>query len=213
MSFTNLCTAVASRSVQEHGRAWRPVLRAPIRFMRRLSSSHTTSGFVQYETTRLLEVAAAIYRPVCSIVLSALVMGATLFVLGSGLVLPASGQVGDQNSKEEALAKSPLRWDDLKANRDPQPHLFAGEYLAGMLRRPEQLTPDTWFHDGHLRTFALLNLSDVVRTVEISRGKEPVFMFGNARVPALLDEVSVTFEHKEFPRSGQPIPLRERSEA
>ncbi|QDU96538.1 6-aminohexanoate-dimer hydrolase [Lignipirellula cremea] len=136
-------------------------------------------------------------------------MGLTLFVLGSGLVLPASGQVGDQSSNKETLAKSPLRWDDLKANRDPQPHLFAGDYPAGMLRRPEQLTADTWFHDGHLRTYALLNLSDVVRTVEISRGKGPVFMFGNARVPALLDEVSITFEHKEFPRSGQPIPLRE----
>ncbi len=144
-----------------------------------------------------------------SIVLSALVAGAVLFALGPGLVLPDFGRAGVQSPKEESLATSPLQWDDLKAGRDPQPHLFAREHPAGMLRRPEQLNQDTWFHDGHLRTYALLNLPDVVRCAEISRGKGPVFMFGNARVPGLLDDVSVAFDHKEFPQSGKVLPARE----
>lgn len=144
-----------------------------------------------------------------SVVKHPLVAGALLFVLGIGVVLLESGRVGGQIAQPELLATSPLRWDDLKANRDPHPHLFSREHPAGMLRRPEQLTPDTWFHDGHLRTYALLNLPDVVRCAEINRGKGPVFMLGNARVPGLLDDLTVVFDHKEFPQSGKVLPARE----
>jgi CubicO group peptidase (beta-lactamase class C family) len=45
--------------------------------------------------------------------------------------------------------------------------------------------------------------------VEIQRGKGPVYMFGSARVPALLDEVKGTFEEKEFPEAGKPLSMRE----
>lgn len=118
----------------------------------------------------------------------------------------ARGQTADKSGPPPA---SPLRWDSIRAGQPPQSHLFAGEYPAAMFPRPGDLTPDNWFHDGHLRTYALLNLSDVVRNVEIQRGKGPVFMFGNARVPQLLDSVTITFDEKEFPKAGTPLPLRE----
>jgi CubicO group peptidase (beta-lactamase class C family) len=129
--------------------------------------------------------------------------------LASLLIPLAAGCRRGPAAREAERTESPLRWDDLKAGRAPQPHLFAREHPAAMLRRPGELTPDTWFHDGYLRTYALLNLGDVVRSVEISRGKGPVYLFGNARAPLLLDEVSVTFDHKEFPRAGKPLRLRE----
>jgi CubicO group peptidase (beta-lactamase class C family) len=116
------------------------------------------------------------------------------------------GQPADKSGRP---ASSPLRWDDIRPGQEPQPHLFGSEYPAAMFRRPSDLTADNWFHDGHLRTYALLNLSDVVRSAEIQRGKGPVYMFGNARVPQLLDSVTVAFNEKEFPRAGTAIPLRE----
>lgn len=104
---------------------------------------------------------------------------------------------------------SPFRWDNIRSKPEPLMHLFGSEFPAGLFHRPGELTPDTWFHDGHLRTYALLNLPDVCRCVEIQRGKGPVFMFGNARVPDLLDRVTATCNEKDFPRVGTPLPLRE----
>jgi len=132
--------------------------------------------------------------------------GFALLVVG-GLAVPALAQA--QTPDQVPSQASPFRWDDIRAGRLPQPHLFASEFPAGMFRRPGELTPDTWFHDGHLRTYALLNLGDVVRTVEIQRGKGAVYMFGNARVPQLLDQVSATFTEKDFPKAGKPLLLRE----
>jgi CubicO group peptidase (beta-lactamase class C family) len=60
-----------------------------------------------------------------------------------------------------------------------------------------------------MRIYALLNLGEVVRTVEISRGTGPVYMFGNARQPRLLDELMVTIPDETFPKRDVPIPLRE----
>src|SRR5262249_22142975 len=76
-------------------------------------------------------------------------------------------------------------------------------------RRPGELYADTWFHDGHMRVYALLNLSDVVRSVEIQRGKGPVWMFGNARAPQLLDNLTVKIDDADFPKAKTPISLRE----
>lgn len=101
------------------------------------------------------------------------------------------------------------RWDALPAGAPAEEHLFSREHSAGFLRRPGSLTPDTWFHDGHLRTYALLNLGDVVRTAEISRGRGPVFMFGNARRPQLLEEVSGTFDHPQYPKRDAAVSVRE----
>ena len=52
-----------------------------------------------------------------------------------------------------------------------------------------------------------LNLGDVVRSVDIQRGKGPVFMFGNARAPQLLDAVTAALNLKDFPRAGEPLAL------
>lgn len=116
------------------------------------------------------------------------------------------GQSADNSGRP---ASSPLRWDDIRPGQEPQFHLFGSEYPAAMFRRPPDLIADNWFHDGQLRTYALLNLGDVVRTVEIQRGKGPVYMFGNARVPQLLDSVTASCGEKEFPRAGVALPLRE----
>jgi len=103
----------------------------------------------------------------------------------------------------------PVRWDDIRAGQPLRLQTYAGEVPAAMFRRPSDLTQDNWFHDGHLRVYALLNLGDVVRSVELQRGKGPVYMFGNARVPQLLDSVQITVKEDDFPRAGTPIPLRE----
>jgi len=140
----------------------------------------------------------------------ALVAAGFLAAYLGGLLAAREGRTGGGRADDTPAARSgPLRWDDLRTGREPQSHLFAREYPAGMLRRPDQLTPDNWFHDGHLRTYALLNLGDVVRTVQIGRGRGPVYMFGNARVPTLLDDVRVTFDHDDFPDAGKPISARE----
>src|SRR5262245_4561605 len=43
-------------------------------------------------------------------------------------------------------SSSGFRWDDIKG-KQPEPtwHRFAGEFPAGMLRRPRELTLDNWF--------------------------------------------------------------------
>ncbi|MBL8796342.1 MAG: beta-lactamase family protein [Planctomycetia bacterium] len=131
------------------------------------------------------------------------------FRLLSCALLAACGLAMPHAARAETPPASPWRWDDIRPGREPQLRLFAGEHPAGFLRRPGDLTPDNWFHDGHLRGYALLNLGDVVRSVDLRRGKGPVYMFGNARVPKLLDDVTAVFDEKEFPRAGKPLPLRE----
>lgn len=119
------------------------------------------------------------------------------------VVPPAAAQDADKPTT------GPVRWEAIRGGQPIQLQLYAGEYPAGFFRRPGELVPDNWFHDGHLRVYALLNLSDVVRSVELQRGKGPVYMFGNARVPQLLDQVTITYNEKGFPRAGTPITLRE----
>ncbi len=131
---------------------------------------------------------------------------AVLALLLWGFTSPLNAQ---KHTAFGELKTSPLRWDDIQADQPTQLHLFAGEHPAAMFSRPGELTLDNWFHDGHMRTYALLNLSDVVRSVELQRGKGPVYMFGNARVPQLLDRVQVTLSEEEFPKAGEPITLRE----
>lgn len=104
---------------------------------------------------------------------------------------------------------APVRWDSIQAGQPLQLQLYAGEFPAAFLRRPGDLVADNWFHDGHMRVYALLNLGDVVRSVELQRGKGPVYMFGNARVPDLFDRVTITYKEEGFPKAGTPIPLRE----
>jgi CubicO group peptidase (beta-lactamase class C family) len=106
-------------------------------------------------------------------------------------------------------AVGPVRWDSIRPGQPTRLQMYGGEFPAGMFRRPGELTLDNWFHDGHLRVYALLNLGDVVRSVELQRGKGPVYMFGNARVPSLLDNLTITFNEADFPKAGTPIPLRE----
>lgn len=130
----------------------------------------------------------------------------TLLALLAGWALVGSGRASAQ--APEKAGTSPLRWNGIVPGLPPQLNLFT-EFPAGMLRRPGDLHLDNWFHDGHLRTYALLNLPDVVRCAELQRGKGPVFMFGNARVPQLLDSVTTTFSEADFPKKGTPISLRE----
>jgi CubicO group peptidase (beta-lactamase class C family) len=101
-----------------------------------------------------------------------------------------------------------LRWDSLKPGLPPREGLFAGEYPAGMLRRPDGLTLDTWFHDGWMRIYALLHLDSVVRCAEIDRGTGPVWMFGSARQPDLLERTQVTIPDETFPHRDVPLPAR-----
>ena len=123
--------------------------------------------------------------------------------------LAAPATVGAQVPDRPApAAASPFRWDGIRAGQEAWPHLFGGEFPAALFPRPGELTLDNWFHDGHLRTYALVNLGDVVRSVEVRRGKGPVYMFGNARVPQLLDDVKATLREKEFPRAGTALPVR-----
>jgi len=131
---------------------------------------------------------------------------AVLALLLWGFTAPVNAQ---KDTTTGELKTSPLRWDDIRAGQPTQLHLFADEHPAAMFSRPGELTLDNWFHDGHMRTDALLNLSDVVRSVELQRGKGPVYMFGNSRVPQLLDRVQVTLSEEEFPKAGEPITLRE----
>jgi len=126
------------------------------------------------------------------------------------VVMTASG-LAQGPVQKQPLEFGPVRWDHLQAKQATKLQMFSGEYGPGFLRRPGELTPDTWFHDGHLRIYALLNLGDVVRTCELQRGSGPVFMFGNARVPDLLDRLTLTFDGPEFPRAGEEISLRELS--
>jgi hypothetical protein len=103
----------------------------------------------------------------------------------------------------------PVRWDGIRPGQPLQLQMFMTEHPAAMFRRPGELGLDNWFHDGHLRMYALLNLGDVVRSVELQRGKGPVYMFGNARVPQLLDHLTITYNEEGFPKAGTPVPLRE----
>jgi hypothetical protein len=105
--------------------------------------------------------------------------------------------------------ENPLRWDALAQGNAARRHLFAHPHPPGMFTRPGELRPDTWFHDGYLRLYAMLNLPQVVRTQELSRGHGPVFMFGNDRDPALLDEVRFTFFDEGFPHGDRPVTARE----
>lgn len=115
----------------------------------------------------------------------------------------AAGQTG------EKPAVGPVRWDGIRAGQPLQVQMFSTEHAAAMFRRPGDLTPDNWFTDGHLRVYTLLNLGDVVRSVDIQRGKGPVYMLGNARLPQLMDRVNITYNDEGFPKAGTPIPLRE----
>lgn len=124
------------------------------------------------------------------------------------LALFAAGPEAAEKAAEKPTV-GPVRWDGLRPGQPLQLQLYSGEYSAAMFRRPGDLTLDNWFHDGHLRVYALLNLGDVVRSVELQRGKGPVYMFGNARVPQLLDVVTITHNAEEFPKAGSTIPLRE----
>lgn len=54
-----------------------------------------------------------------------------------------------------------------------------------------------------------MHLGDVVRSVEISRGRGPVFMFGSARRPQLLNELSGTFDHPKYPKLEAAVSVRE----
>jgi len=132
-------------------------------------------------------------------------MMATLAVAMSIL---CSGQIRTDTTLEPH-SKSPLRWDNIKAGQPPVYHLFSGEYPAAMFPRPGELTLDNWFDDGHLRTYALMNLDDVLHCTEIRRGHGPVYMFGNARIPDLLDGLTITLSGEGFPKEDTLITLRE----
>jgi CubicO group peptidase (beta-lactamase class C family) len=123
----------------------------------------------------------------------------TLFAAGPRAAEPAA----------DKPTVAPVRWDNIKPGQPLQLQLYSGEYPAAFFRRPSELTLDNWFHDGQLRVYALLNLGDIVRSVELQRGKGPVYMFGNARVPQLLDSVTIAFNEEGFPRAGTTISLRE----
>lgn len=134
----------------------------------------------------------------------AVVVGAVVF---APLARPwAAEKAADKPSPPTV---GPVRWDNIRPGQPLQLQLYSGEFPAAMFRRPGNLVPDNWFHDGHLRVYSLLNLGDIVRSVELQRGKGPVYMFGNARVPQLLDNVTITYNEEEFPKAGSPISLRE----
>jgi CubicO group peptidase (beta-lactamase class C family) len=126
--------------------------------------------------------------------------GAMLFALPA---IPALAQAPEKPST------APVRWDNIRPGQGLQLQLYSGEFAAAMFRRPGDLTLDNWFHDGHMRVYALLNLGDVVRSVELQRGKGPVYMFGNSRVPQLMDNLTITYKEEGFPKAGTPISLRE----
>lgn len=134
---------------------------------------------------------------------------ALILLAGFGYLLGAGAHIEQPAIKPETR-RSAFRWDGIKGKQKESTwHRFAGEFPAGMLRRPEELTLDNWFHDGHLRTYALLHHNHVVRSVEIHRGAGPVFMFGNARRPRLLDEVTLRFQEPEFPQPDKALTARE----
>jgi CubicO group peptidase (beta-lactamase class C family) len=133
----------------------------------------------------------------------------TLTVAVAALLVCARRADAQTADKLAPPVTGPVRWDGIRAGQPLQLQMFMTEYPAAMFRRPGDLTLDNWFHDGHLRMYALLNLGDVVRTVELQRGKGPVYMFGNARVPQLLDNVTITYKEEGFPKAGTPVPLRE----
>jgi CubicO group peptidase (beta-lactamase class C family) len=131
-------------------------------------------------------------------------------VLALGTVLATLFTVSPRAAdKPPSPAVGPMRWDSIRPGQPPRLQMFSGDVPAALFRRPGELTLDNWFHDGHLRAYALLNLGDVVRSAELQRGKGPVYMFGNARIPQLLDNVTITVNEDGFPRAGAPIPLRE----
>lgn len=107
----------------------------------------------------------------------------------------------------------PWRWDALEPGLPPREGLFAGEYPPGMLQRPAGLTLDTWFHDGWMRIYALLQFDRVVRCAEIGRGPGPVWMFGSARQPDLLERTQVTIPDETFPHRDVPLAARRIFEA
>jgi CubicO group peptidase (beta-lactamase class C family) len=110
---------------------------------------------------------------------------------------------------EDQPSANNFRWDALHAGEPPAHEVFASAHSAAMFVRPGDLRPDTWFHDGHLRLYAMLNLPTVVPTCELSRGHGPIFMFGNDRRPALLDEVSVRLSDEEPQQSDRPVTARQ----
>ena len=122
-------------------------------------------------------------------------------------LLAATPRAAAQSSDKPTVG--PVRWDNFKPGQPPQLQLYGGEFPAGMFRRPSDLNLENWFHDGHMRVYALLNLGDVVRSVDLQRGKGPVYMFGNARVPQLLDTITIAFNEDGFPKAGTPISVRE----
>lgn len=101
-----------------------------------------------------------------------------------------------------------LRWDKIRAGEPQQWHLFGDDYPPGFFERPRELTAGNWFHDAHLRLYAMLNLPGVVRCAEIDRGRGPVFMFGSAWVPGLLDAVNVRIPDEKFPERNKRISAR-----
>jgi CubicO group peptidase (beta-lactamase class C family) len=129
-------------------------------------------------------------------------MGGVLTVL-LAVPLTANAQAADKPTV------APVRWDAIRAGDTLRLQMFSSEHAAAMFRRPSDLTADNWFHDGHLRVYALLNLGDIVRSVDIQRSKGPVYMFGNARVPQLLDTITLSSNEEGFPKPGTPISLRE----
>ena len=130
-------------------------------------------------------------------------------ITGFGYFCGAGAHV-EQPTIQPKAPSDAFRWDGIKGKQqEPTWHRFAGEFPAGMLSRPGELTLDNWFHDGHLRTYALLRHNDVVRSVEVHRGAGPVFMFGNARRPRLLDEVTLRFQEPDFPQPDKALSARE----
>lgn len=142
--------------------------------------------------------------PLRSFLTSSLVI-ATAWILVAWLPSPAT----QPNGKAQTSSDEPFRWDGLRAGQPPRMSLFSAEFSAGMFPRPKDLSADTWFHDGHLRTYALLNLGRVVKCVEIQRGDGPVWMFGNARAPDLLEMATITIQEEGFPKVNVAISLRE----
>jgi len=121
------------------------------------------------------------------------------------LLIAVSATAADPSPAPEP---PPLRWDALQPGLPPREDLFTGEYAAGMLQRPAGLTLDTWFHDGWMRVYALLQLDRVVPCAEIGRGSGPVWMFGGARQPDLLERTQVTIPDETFPHRDVPLPAR-----
>lgn len=111
-------------------------------------------------------------------------------------------------SKDQPPANG-FRWDAVQATEPLTHQVFASAHSAAMFVRPSDLRPDTWFYDGNLRLYAMLNLPTVVPTCELSRGHGPIFMFGNDRRPSLLDEVSILLPDDGPQQSDQPITARQ----